>query len=140
VRSTGARAGLLVALAAIAVVLFIVLSDDEDSGSNGESTTTAAGTVPPGEGEGETVIEVRNSEPVGGVKEIEVDRGERVSFQVRLDQPAEEIHVHGYELTEPAERSPVEVTFPAKIDGLFEVELHPADGTDVQLAELRVNP
>jgi hypothetical protein len=143
VQSTTARAGLLVALVAVAVVLFIVLSDDDDSDSNGETTTAttaATGTQEQGDGGGESVIVVKNGEPVGGVQEIEVDKGERVSFQVRLDQPAEEVHVHGYEIEEPAEKSPVEVSFPATIDGVFEIELHRIDGSEAEIAELRVNP
>jgi hypothetical protein len=138
-RSTAARVGLLAALAAVAVVLFIVLSDDDGSDSDTD-TTTATATQAQGDGGGEPVIVVQNGEPVGGVEELETSKGEQVSFQVRLDRPEAEVHVHGYEITEPAEKTPVRVSFPAKIDGVFEVELHRSDGTEVEIAELRVNP
>jgi hypothetical protein len=138
-QSTAARVGLLAALAAVAVVLFIVLSDDDGSDSGTETTATTA-TQPQADGGGEPVIVVKNGEPVGGVEEIEASKGEQVSFQVRLDRPEEEVHVHGYEIEEPAEKSPVRVSFPAKIDGVFEIELHRTDGSEVEIAELRVNP
>jgi hypothetical protein len=139
-QSTTARIGLLAALAAVAVVLFIVLSEDDDNG--GETTTTTAQTTtepssqptarPP-------VITVRDGKPVGGVQDLIFNKGEEIRFVVQLDQPAEEIHVHGYEIEEPAATSPVRVSFPADIDGVFEVEVHGESG-EFEIAELTVNP
>ena len=39
-----------------------------------------------------------------------------------VDPSVEEVHVHGYEIDEPAAKSPVRFAFPADIDGLFEIE------------------
>ena len=134
-QSTTARIGLLAALAAVAVVLFIVLSGDDDN--DRDTTTTPARTTT--EPAGPPTITVRNGKPVGGVQELTFNKGERVSFEVELDQPAEAVHVHGYEIEEPAATSPVRVSFPADIDGVFEVEVH-GEGGDFEIAKLTVNP
>jgi heme/copper-type cytochrome/quinol oxidase subunit 2 len=80
---------------------------------------------------------VRDGEPVGGVKRLEYERGERVRFSVKSDV-ADEVHVHGFDVTRdvPANRS-VRFAFPADIEGVFEVELHDAH---IKIAELRVRP
>jgi hypothetical protein len=144
-RTTAARYALLAVLAAIAVVLFIVLSsgDDEDPGTD----TQAAEAVTQGAGNGVTVetgvaanIVVENGEPVGGVVPIEASRGERISLTIEVDPPEDEVHVHGYEITEPARSSPVQLSFEAELDGVFEIELHRTDGSEVEIAKLRVNP
>jgi hypothetical protein len=137
-QSIWTRVAVLAALAA-AVALFVVLSGGNDDDSSTETTvetvTGATTPKPP-----LPVIEVRNGEPVGGVERIDARRGERVSFEVRLAPPEEEIHVHGYEITEPAQSGRVRVSFPADLDGIFEVEVHRRDGSEVQIAELRVSP
>lgn len=100
-----------------------------EGGSTETSAEDAAGDVP--------TIEVKNEEPVGGVQELEFESGEEIRFRVSSDA-AEEIHVHGYDIAKdvPAGGT-VEFSFPAEIEGIFEVELE-ALGT--QIAELRVNP
>jgi hypothetical protein len=110
-----------------------VLQRDEGDDTNGDGT----GTTPP---TGPQVLEVKDGEPVGGVKALTYDKGDEVSIEVRLNTPEEEIHVHGYEIEEPAERSPVRLSFPAKLDGVFEIEVHRLDGTEGEIAELHVNP
>jgi hypothetical protein len=82
-------------------------------------------------------IVVRDGRPVGGVKRLEYERGERVRFLVRADM-ADEVHVHGFDITKdvPANRS-VRFRFSADIEGVFEVELHHAH---VTIAELRIGP
>jgi hypothetical protein len=149
-QSTTARIGLLGALVAVAVVLFIVLSGNDDDGG-GDTTITAAQTTTEAGRETTTdaagkpsalppVITVRNGQPVGGVQPLSFSKGDQVRFEVRLDQPAEEVHVHGYEIEEPANTGgPVRFDFPADIDGVFEVEVH-AESGDFQIAELTVNP
>jgi hypothetical protein len=144
-RATAARYGLLAVLAAIAVGLFIVLSsgDDEDSSTDTQAAATGA-TVTQGERTVETGVAaniiVENGEPAGGVLPIEASRGERISLTIEVDPPEEEVHVHGYEITEPARSSPVQLSFEADLDGVFEIELHRTDGSEVEIAELRVNP
>lgn len=138
-QSTAARLGVLAAVIVVAVVLFIVLDsgiDDDDSGGGTTTTSSTGGTTTTGP----TVIDVRDGEPVGGVKTLTYDKGDQVNLEVRLNRPEEEIHVHGYELEEPAETSPVNLSFPAKLDGIFEIEVHHTDGTEAEIAELRVNP
>ena len=138
-QSTTARIGLLAALVAVAVVLFIVLSGDDDNDS--ETTTTTAQTTTEANGQpAGPVITVRNGKPVGGVQDLSFNKGDQVQFEVRLDQPAEEVHVHGYDIEFPAATSPVRVSFPADIDGVFEIELHTEGGGEFEIAELTVNP
>jgi hypothetical protein len=143
-RSTGARLGILVAALAAAVILFVVLANgsDDDSGGGGSSTTATATTATASTNAtaGPEVLTVRNGEPVDGVRTLTYDKGERVNLGVRLNRPEEEIHVHGYEISKSAETSPVRLSFPARLDGIFEIEVHWADGGEAQIAELRVNP
>jgi FtsP/CotA-like multicopper oxidase with cupredoxin domain len=140
-QSTAARIGVLVAMVAAAVVLFIVLSGGDDNGGKDTASSSAStSTATSGGAEAPTVITVQNGAPVGGVQKIEVNKGDRVNLEVRLDQPEEEVHVHGYEIEKPAQTSPVRISFPADIDGLFEVEVHEEGGGEFEIAELRVNP
>lgn len=139
-QSTTARIGLLAALVAAAVALFIVLSEGDDNG--GETTTTTAEATTEGGGQAQTgppVITVRDGKPVGGVQDLSFNKGDQVQFEVRLDHPAEQVHVHGYDIDEPASTSPVRFNFPADIDGVFEVEVH-SDAGEFEIAELTVNP
>jgi hypothetical protein len=143
-QSRAARLGVLGAAIVAAVVLFIVLqSDNGDDGDGGGSTTTGTATTTgtlTNPAQSVDVLTVRDGQPVGGVQTLTFDKGDQVRLEVRLNTPEEEVHVHGYEITEPAERSPVRLSFPARLDGIFEIELHRLDGSEEQLAELRVNP
>lgn len=114
-------------------------------GGDDSSDTTSAGNAS-GDGGGPSITEVKNAvptitvkngEPVGGVQELEYSAGDQVRFKVDSDV-ADEIHVHGYDLMKdvPAGGS-VSFSFPAEIEGIFEVEL---EGLKEQIAELRVNP
>lgn len=118
------------ALIAVAVVLFGVLRGGSDSG-----TTT----------EGVTEIELKNGEPVGGVKAITVNEGDRVQVTVHSDISAN-VDVHGYDFTKPVKPGgTVSYDFPAKLAGEFEIEAHPVvNGSEQEngnlLANLVVNP
>jgi hypothetical protein len=132
---------LLLALLAIAGLSACGSSDDDSSTVSTESgsTTTADGSISQGSTEqpAATTIVVRNGEPVGGVQELEYSAGEQVRFKVQSDV-ADEIHVHGYDLMKDVEAGgSVSFSFPADIEGIFEVEL---EGLKEQIAELRVNP
>src|SRR5215218_7471481 len=114
-QTRAARLGLLVAVIAAAVVLFVVLKESGDSGGddggNGGAETghpTAARVQ---------VLTVKNGEPVGGVKTLTYNRGDQVQLEVRLNRSEESVHVHGYEIEKPAEKSPVRFSFPANLDG-----------------------
>jgi hypothetical protein len=140
-QSRAARLGLLVAVIAAAVVLFVVLQDSDDGSEDaGGDGTRASATTGTSTRQGPRILTVNNGEPVGGVKTLTYSKGDRIDLEVRLNQPEEEIHVHGYEIEEPAENSPVRLSFPADLDGIFEIEVHRLDGTEAQIAELRVNP
>jgi hypothetical protein len=145
--SNGARA--LVALGAIAVVvvLFVVLSGgDDDSGSEqaAETATTttaepsgsATGAEPKPEPSVERIV-VRGGEPKGGIKELTYAKGDRVRLEVSSDVD-EEVHVHGYDLMEDVSAGgTAKFSFPADIEGVFEIEL---EDSGVQLAQLTVKP
>jgi len=111
-----------------AAAVFVVLQND----NSGDSSDTATGVQ---------VLQVdKNGDPVGGVKKLTYNKGDQVQLEVRLAAPEEEVHVHGYEIEKPAEHSPVSFSFPANLDGVFEVEVHKLDHTEGPIAELHVNP
>jgi FtsP/CotA-like multicopper oxidase with cupredoxin domain len=127
-QSRAARLGVLAVVIIAAVVVFIVLqSSDSD-----ESSGTAHGV--------QTLSVDANGEPVGGVKTLTYNKGDQVQLRVNLARPEEEIHVHGYDKEAPAEESPVNLSFPATLDGVFEVEVHHKDGGEAEIATLKVNP
>jgi FtsP/CotA-like multicopper oxidase with cupredoxin domain len=127
-QSRAARLGVLAAVIVAAVVVFIVLqNNNSDEGSSDAS-------------KGVQVITVNNGNPVGGVKTLTYNKGDQVQLEVRLNTPEEVVHVHGYEIEKPAEHSPVGFSFPARLDGVFEIELHKLDKTEAPIAELHVNP
>jgi FtsP/CotA-like multicopper oxidase with cupredoxin domain len=124
------RLGLAAGGIAVAVVLFIVLRGDD-----GSSSSSAAGP---------TKITFRNGAPVGGVREIEVAKGDPVRLDVTPDVPAE-VHVHGYEVAREVEAGQTaKLEFPATAEGVFEVEVHHLvngeEESGVQVAELNVTP
>ena len=147
-QSNRARALIGVGAVAVIVVLFIVLSggDDNNDSSTNTSTSTQTTTSPSGAtgATSETpaapktkTIVVVDGKPQGGVQDLEFNNGDRVRFKVRSDV-ADEIHVHGYDLMKDVEAgSSVSFSFPADIEGVFEIEL---EGRKEQIAELRVNP
>jgi hypothetical protein len=132
-----------------AVVLFVVLRDDEGGESTVAATTTTQPTTaadagdggderpePPPEPEPATIV-VKNGQPVGGVQELEFDKGGRIRFVVESDVD-EEVHLHGYDVSEDVSAGgKVEFDLPATIEGVFEVEL---EESVVPLAEITVNP
>jgi hypothetical protein len=129
-QSRAARIGVLAAVIVAAVVVFVVLQSDNSSDS---SDSDAA--------KGVQVLSVDASgNPVGGEKTLTYNKGDQVQFRVNLAKPEEEVHVHGYEIEKPAEKSPVSFSFPAKLDGVFEIEVHRLDHTEGPIATLRVNP
>jgi cytoskeletal protein RodZ len=106
-------------------------STTEDGGS--ETGTTQTTPSPPAI----PTVRVVNGRPQGGVERLEFTRGERVRFKVRSDV-ADEVHVHGYDVSKNvAAGGSVTFSFPATIEGRFEVELEAAH---TQIAELEVEP
>lgn len=139
-KSTTSKVVILVVLAAVAVALFVVLSGDDDDGGESTTETTASTpvtTVPP-QPEFDRIV-LRNGEVVGGVQELEYTEGDVMRFEVTVDEPQEEIHLHGYDVTKTDVSGAVEFKVPATIEGIFELEAHGPSG-DVELAEITVNP
>ena len=149
----GARALIGVGAIAIAIALFVVLQDsesDDDSGSPAtvaQTTTTESAT---GKGEAEKepepekpeepeipTIEIKGGEPVGGVAELEFDKGDQIEFFVESDV-ADHVHLHGYDVFQdvtPGKR--IKFSVAATLDGIYEVEL---EDRVVPIAEITVNP
>ncbi len=135
---------MLAAFVAAAIVLFVVLQDDGEDDDEGDSTdatvaeqTSTIPTEPP-----EPPVEVivmRDGAPAGGVQELTYTKGDRVRIRVKLDEPQEDVHIHGYEEERLNPATEASFDFPAKIEGIFELEAHGPDG-DVPLAEIRVEP
>ena len=106
--------GVAVVIAVVAVVLLRPESEDEKAddpasqqdraadrdsagAANSEPTATAEAAPEPPPVE----IGVRDFKVVGGVKRVEVEKGDTVRLLVRSDVQ-DEIHVHGYELEKEA--------------------------------------
>jgi hypothetical protein len=128
-QSRAMRLGLLAAVILAAVVVFIVLRNNNSDESSSDAT------------KGVQVLNVDASgNPVGGEKTLTYNKGDQVQFRVNLAKPEEAVHVHGYEIEKPAEQSPVSFSFPARLDGVFEIEVHRLDHTEGPIATLHVNP
>jgi len=152
-------AAIAAVIAVVAVVLLVASGGSDDSNRTASSQnpttdtgseTTPAPTQDSGGAEAEptatatakpkpqvTVVRVRNAEPVGGVKEIEVKQGERIRFRVKSDV-ADEVHFHGYDVSEdvaPGQDANFDVK--ATITGIFEAEL---EDRGTQIASIRVDP
>ncbi|MGB7588841.1 MAG: hypothetical protein WBM00_09050 [Solirubrobacterales bacterium] len=122
-RSNKVRLALGVAVVVIAVVLLIVLR----SGGDGESTD--AGAV--------ATIAIKHGKPVGGVRDLTYNKGDRIRFRVVSDT-SDEIHVHGYDVMKDVKAGgSVSFDFPATLEGVFEAEL---EGRKEQIIQLTVNP
>jgi hypothetical protein len=110
----------------VAIVLLVVLKNGNGSSSK---TSNASGKVP--------TIVVKNGKPVGGIRELTYNEGERVRFKVDSDV-SDEVHVHGYDIMKDVKAGgSVGFDFPATIEGVFEAEL---EGRKEQIIQLTVNP
>jgi hypothetical protein len=145
VRTPAARAALAAAALAVVVALFVVLSGGDDGGTEPaasqprtvEGETGSRSRQPRQQAPAIERIVIRGGRPVGGVKRLQYESGERVRFSVRSDV-ADEIHVHGFDIAKdvPAGGN-VRFGFPADIEGVFEIEL---EHRKVEIARLRVKP
>jgi hypothetical protein len=145
-RSTGGRVAVAVGALAVVVVLFIVFAGGDDGGGDkttstqAQSATGAAGATSQQQPSEKPVVEkivVVGGKPQGGVKTLEYKSGDRIQFTISSDG-ADEIHVHGYDVKKDvAAGDTARFSFPASIEGVFEVEL---EGRKQQIAELRVTP
>lgn len=144
----GRRIALIAGVVVIAIVAFIVLKPDdkEDSSTSSSAGSSTTQTAPSGSsGSGGTAapkpavtqVKVVNGKPAGGIKEIDANKGDQVKFVVVSDV-SDEIHVHGYDFMKDVKAGgKVSFSFPAKIDGEFDIEL---ESRGEQIAKLVVNP
>jgi hypothetical protein len=153
-QSTKARIAVLVIAAAAAIGLFVVLSGDDEDDTPATSEGVAVeepggqGSRPDREREKSQpepepevpTITVEGGEPKGGVEKLSTESGGEVRFRVVSDTEGE-VHVHGYELyKDVVPGKPAGISFPADIEGAFEVELHSHEAGEFQIAELEVTP
>lgn len=102
-----------------------------------EPRATATPTATPRPKPQVETIRFRDGEVAGGPARLRFEKGETVRFAVSSDA-ADEVHVHGYDVRKDvAAGGSVRFSFPAEIEGIFEVELESAGA---QLAQLRVDP
>jgi len=150
-QSRGARVAVALSAIVAAVFLFLVLRDD---GGDERAPTTTAAQKPAGgsTGKGDAAdrpqpkpevptVEIVGGEPKGGPLALRVEGGDEVRFRVESDTPGE-VHVHGYEIYKEVEPgSAAGISFPAEIEGAFEVEMHRfTDEGHVEIVALEVVP
>ena len=135
--------GIAVVIAAVAVILLAGGEDETGNRANSAQTPTPTPTATAADGEATptpTPTPTPKPPPLlqsGKVRKLSFDEGDTVRFRVRSDT-AEEIHVHGYNITEAVAADRTEtVSFKASITGIFEIEFH---GSGTQIAELKVEP
>ena len=136
------RLGLLALAAAVAVAAFIVLRPDDD---RQPSRPASEGEQTPGSTAGrerQAASPRRRAEPVpvlraGRVQTVVARKGERVRFAAR-STTNDEVHVHGYDVVRAAPAgSTVRVSFVARLEGVFEVEL---ERSKTPIGRVRVEP
>jgi hypothetical protein len=106
----------------VAIVLLVVLKGGNGGGTDNGKVAT---------------IVVKNGKPVGGIRTLTYNKGDRIRFKVDSDV-SDEVHVHGYDLMKDVKAGgTISFDFPASLEGVFEAEL---EGRKEQIIELRVNP
>ena len=125
------RRGPLVAggLLIVAVVLFLVL---HKSGNTSNVDT------------GPQKFVVKGAQVEGGERDVTVNKGDKVTLEATANFDFA-LHLHGYELEkEGRPGQTVRISFPANIDGEFEIEVHHLvhgeETSAVQAGTLVVNP
>jgi hypothetical protein len=123
--SRNARIGVLIGgVVVIVAALVIVLAANSGSDKASDHANVS--------------ITVSKGEPDGGLKHIKVRKGGTVDLAVTSDI-ADEVHIHGYNFEKPVKAGgTVKFHFTAKMDGVFEVEVHKPTAT--QIASLEVEP
>jgi FtsP/CotA-like multicopper oxidase with cupredoxin domain len=150
--TTSQRIGILGGTVVVLILAFVLLrpgGDDSSTAPSGTTSSAPAASAPstaastststattPAEPAVKTV-RVVNGQPQGGIKTLSFPKGDQVRLRVVSDV-ADEIHIHGYDFHKDVEKGgSVSFSFPATIEGRFEIELENA-GT--QIANLEVRP
>jgi len=99
----------------------------EPSHDSSAATSVTSAPADPASATGRRIeVEVTGDRVSGDTGRVVVPAGEQVTLAVTSDV-ADEVHVHGYDLTaEMVPGEPEELTFTATIPGVFEVERHDA--------------
>ena len=83
------------------------------------------------------VVAIRSGEPVDGIVRADARQGDSVVVVARSDV-ADEMHVHGYDLTaDVGPGKPARIEFAASLTGRFEIEL---EDQHKRIAQLTVLP
>jgi hypothetical protein len=147
--SRGARIGVLVAAVVGLIVGFVLVSPGGDDRSDRTSPPTSA-PAPPTATTGTrpapaqppaaafTTIRVQGGKPVGGVKTVTVEKGDRARIEVTSPDTSGEVHLHGYDIMRDLKAGGrVRFSFDADAEGIFEMEL---ESSHTQIAKLVVEP
>ena len=153
--SRNQRIGLLVAAGVVVVVAIVIAvgsggSDDTSTAGSTNTTAQTTSTKTSTEEPHETVpaepkvnrIEIKGGQPVGGVQDIKVKKGDQVTIVVSADAE-DDIHLHGYDIEKPVgPGEPASFKFTADIEGIFEIESHVAEdaGREPLIGKLTVEP
>ncbi len=101
-------------------------SPSKASPSTAADSTAAASAASPTASGQRIEVTLTGGQVSGDTGRVPVPAGEQVTLVVTSDV-ADEVHVHGYDLTvELTPGAPAELSFAATIPGVFEVELHGA--------------
>jgi hypothetical protein len=97
------------------------------SSSSSVSTSRAASPAPTTAAQGRRIeVAVTGGQVTGDTGRVVVAADEQVTLVI-TSAVADEVHVHGYDLTtELTPGEPAELSFAATVPGVFEVELHEA--------------
>jgi hypothetical protein len=119
---------------AATTVTQVVTVDRGQTTTTEQTTTTQAPPKPPIQ-----TVRVKDGQPVGGVKELDFNKGDTILFRVTANAPGGEVHFHGYDIAKEIPQSGGSVTYkvPATAEGIFEVEM---EATGVQIAKVVVQP
>lgn len=145
--SRAQRLGIVVVAVVFAVAAFVLFKPDDEQTTTREPTAAPQRNAAPRETQAAkparppqprtTRVQVRGGEPVGGVKKITTRKGEVVRLTA-VSNVADEVHVHGYDISRPVGPGKVaRFRFEAAIEGVFEIEL---EGRGVEIARLEVSP
>lgn len=153
--STKGRLALVVAAVAVAIVAFVVLNpsdDDEGKSDDKRAVATAPAENTPEEQPTQTTpappkptverIAISGGQVDGGVRTINVTKGDQVRIVITSDAP-DELHLHGYDIEKTAEPGkPATFSLKANLEGVFELESHTAEheGLPPAVAKLVVEP
>lgn len=120
--STGQRLGIFGAIIVVGIVAIVI------AGSSSKNSAPASVT---------TTIDVRNSRPVGGVKQIKVKKGGTLNLTVNSDT-ADEIHIHATDQHADVKKGgSIHLTVKPQVAGTSEIEL---ENHNVKLADVVVEP